>query len=274
MTDGALLAYFNRCLGRGTFTGTVGAWPGTPPIAHLGWEQVPVPFALVTPAAGVAEFTFQALDAGDVAEAFSLDTLALLAHTAADDLEYRPGLPAGALVRFLDGATELASIEWQPVPNRNLPANVYAVLSQAVTLDTLTVRIEQAGSAQIRIGGLWAGPSIRFKADRGLPTQPEDFSRVPRVDATRWPNRRTVGRVSQVNASRILADQATGSAGGVNFEGIFEDIGSSSPVIYIHRGDSQANIERTAIYGYLSSPRVTHRSGPVHAVQFGVEEMR
>jgi hypothetical protein len=273
-TDGALLAYNNRALGHGQVTGTVGTWTTTPPIDHLLTEQVPIPFAQVTPDTGVIEFDYTAHDREGQPEAFTLDICALLAHSAADDIEYRPGLPPGAVVKFIDDETELASIEYQPVPNRNLPPDLYAVLTDSVELQTLTVRIENAGTSPIRIGGLWAGDSIRFRANRGKPSDITDFARIGRVAATRWPNRRAIARTWAINAGRILADQATGTEGGRNFEGVFEEVGESSPVIYIHRISTQANINLTALYGYLTNPRVTHRSGPVHAVQFGVEEMR
>lgn len=267
-TSGALLAHSNRCLERGQFTGTVGAWSTSPPIAHLGWEQIPTPHAQVTPDAGVIEVDFEAQDADGEPLAFSLDTLGLLAHTDLASIAPRPGLPPGAVVRWLNGATELAAVEYQPIAGRNLPPNVYAVLAASVSLSTLTVRIEDAGADPIRIGGLWAGPSLRFRADRGRPVQPKDYSRSNRADATRWPNRRAITRASDVQASLVEQSQAEA------FEGVFEQVGTSRPVIYIHRISTAENRAKTALYGYLEAPAVNHRAGGLYQVQFGVDEVR
>ena len=273
-TEGALLAYNNRALGRGQVTGTVGTWTTTPPIEHLLTEQVPIPFAQVTPDTGVIEFDYTAHDREGDPESFDLDVCALLAHSAADDIEYRPGLPPGAVVKFIDDETELASIEYQPTPNRSLPPNVYAVLSESVELQTLTVRIENAGTSPIRIGGLWASPSIRFLVDRGKPSDVNDYARIGRVAATRWINRRTIGRAWSITASRIMEAQANGTTGQPNFAGIFEQFGESAPMIHIHRISTQANINLTALYGYLEGPRIQHRSGPVHRVTYNIVETR
>ncbi len=259
---GALLAFLNHCLGDGDWTGTVGSWATLPPIEHLGWEQVPVPYALVTPAGGVIELTFT--PPGPM----TFDVLAVLAHTAADTLAYQPGLPAGAKVKFIDDSTELAEVEWQPVSGRDLPANVYAVLSAPVTIDELTVRIEDAGSDPVRLGGIWASPSIRFRADRGRPVAVEDFSLMGRADATRWPNRRAITRASDVQASLVEQSQAEA------FEGVFEQVGTSRPVIYIHRISTAEDRAKTALYGYLEAPAVNHRAGGLYQVQFGVDEVR
>ena len=261
----AILAYSNRALGNGTFTGVTGTFATTPPISNLGTLQVPTPHAEVTPATGEIEFTFAALNTSDESETVSVQALGLLAHNLPDD----------AVVTFLDGVTQLDQITWGALAERDRAANVIAVLDTAVDLDTLTVNITSAGSAPIRIGGLWMSPLIEFQADKGADWEADDYSRIVRVDATPWTNQRTQADRVGCRASFIRDPQAWGTEGGVNFKGIFERSKTSEPVIYIRRAGTQADIDRWSVYGQLSAPgRITHRQGTLNRVEFEVREIR
>ena len=246
-TTGALLAYNNRALGPGEFTATTGTWTTAPPIEHMGTMQVPVPFAQVTPAAGEIAFDFQAQDGAGDPQEFAADTIALLAHT----------LPPGAVVKFLDGATELAEIEWTPLAGAGHIA--IAALDETVNLDTLTVSITAAGAAPVQIGGLWISRSFRhpFGLD-GFSIQPVSYSEISRVGATPWTN----GRASVTEVSffvRGLTEAQAIGPGEQSWRSITRQIGIHAPVLImplIRRAND-------AIYGTIArfEPIVPQRKG-------------
>ena len=212
----AIFAYKNRAFDGGEFTGTVGAWAVTPSIANMGMMQVPTPHARVTPDTGAFAFTFN--DDG-----MTVDVLALIAHT----------LPEGAVVTFLDGATELAQVTYSEGANLAAPAFVTAVLGSPVTLDTITVSVTSAGSEPVRIGAFWASGSFRHMVN------PDDYSDVPsafdrlsNVDAVVWPNRRA--RIETISSEFYdLSEAKARGPGSVNWRDITRQVGYSEPVLFI-----------------------------------------
>lgn len=164
----AILAYDNRFHARrhkaASYTDVGTSFSSALPLSNLGQQQLSL-FAEFTGA--TAELSCAALDAVDNPQNFTADVLALLGHT----------LPTGALVEFLNGADLLAAATWRPVVGS--PAHLVVALPEAVTLNTLNVRISNASTGG-RIGVVWASPSLRFLLDRGWGMTAFDTGQIQR----------------------------------------------------------------------------------------------
>lgn len=271
----AVLSYGNRILGRGQWTGVTGAFAN--PLTHLSTLQVPVPFILATPAAGELVLTFQAQDEAGDPESFKADTFGILAVTDATSIAPKPGLPDDAVIEFRDNADDalLASVTWAALTNRNRPANAFALAATEAELTTLKVRITGAGAGQIRIGGVWAGRSIReqVSAQWGLTTS--DYSNISRATTTPWPNRRGQADIVPGTMGAITEDQAYGIGGGANLKNVFETSGTSRPVVYVTDAATSARIAYLSVYGLLRPGwSISKREGHIFAAQFEVDEIR
>jgi hypothetical protein len=276
-SNSAVLSHNNRALGAGTWTGASGTFDAATPLSNLSQLQVPTPFVKVTPAAGEIVLTFQALDEADTAQTFSADTFGLLAVTDATSIAPKPGLPDGAVIEFRDNAddTLLASVTWAALTNRNRPANAFALAAAAAELDTLKVRITGAGTDPIRIGSVWAAPSIREDINRGWGISANDYTTIGRATTTPWPNRRSQADIIPGVMDFLTEDQAYGVAGGDNLKHIFETAGTSRPVVFIPRASTTQRIAHLAVYGLLRPGwTINHRRGPWWTAGFEVEEVR
>lgn len=134
------------------FTDVGATFDAAQPLTNLGTMQLPR-FAAFTGATATIEA--EATDGGDPASAapFSADVFAVL---GIENLE------AGATIEFFDNDTgtpvSLGSVTWTPVAGQR---HAILLLDNPVTIDTLRVTFTDAGSGTTRIGGLWAGPSVR-----------------------------------------------------------------------------------------------------------------
>lgn len=180
MDPRAILGFNNRFHSRptkaATYTDAGGTFNSAQPLDNLGDQQLPIFASFTGPD---AELACAAVDDSDAAETFSADLLAVLGHD----------LPDGALVEFLDGTTLIAAASWRPTFGD--PEHLIAVLPDAVSLDTLTVRISNAGDAETvnQIGAIWASPSLRFLLDAKWHKRLGDTGTVSRsTGGTPWTN--------------------------------------------------------------------------------------
>lgn len=153
----AILSYDNRFHVAGgrkpaVFTDVDGSFLSAQPLTHLGRSQLS---QFVQFDGSEAELDCQAQDANDNPVEFACDVLGLLGHN----------LPNGTLIQFLDDAALLAAHTVRPY----LDANPHTVvpLPTSVSLDTLTIKITNAGIGRHRISVPWAGPSLRFEQSEG-----------------------------------------------------------------------------------------------------------
>ena len=258
-TNKAVLAYANQIRAADLTTGT-GTWDPARPLDNLELPQLPVPYVLATPDAGALSITWAP------AAATTVDVLAVLGHT----------LPAGAVVTFTDEeANQLAQVTWNPGANDDLAPNVVVVLASPAEVESITVTITSAGSAPVRLAGLWASVSFRACSERGWGFAPDDFSLFDQVDATRWVNPRTVANGTTGAFPDLTEDQAIGSAGSVNLRAVFRQLGTSRPALWVPRAESQASINRSHVYGFFETPgRTQQRGGPWWRADFSIREMR
>lgn len=156
MTD-AILSYDNRFHATAAkpvlFTDVGTSFDSAQPLTNLGTMQLPR-FAAFTGA--TAELDVQATDGAETPAGvdFTCDVLGLLGLEGWED---------GTLVEFLADTAVIAAATWRPVDE--FQRHLIVPLPEAVTLDTLTVRISGAGSDSKKIGAVWAGPSLRFELD-------------------------------------------------------------------------------------------------------------
>ena len=207
--------------------------------------QVPLPFAKITPDGGVIE-----LRASFSSQPVSV--FGVLAH----------GLPSGAEIEFLDqnGATLSTA---QPVRPNALS------VAQEQAVSQVRFRMTNVGQLPIRIGLLWAGRAFEAVAEEAGEHGGSDYGYRSRVGATIWTNPRTVARTLPVTLRGLTDDQAWGT-----LEDIFTSVGTTRPVIYMPRTDSQLQIDRRSVYGTLGGRGRIIPEKPFYRAEFDVEEMR
>jgi len=194
----AKLADRNRLTGKGIWTDLGGTFAADPPLANLGTPEAPSPHVEFT--GTEAEFSFSALDAGDAAETFEVQVLALIDHT----------LPEGALIEWRRPEdTLIAAQTWRRFGLRKQRA--YIILPDPVSLDTIRCKISGVASATYRIAAAFAG-RIGFaeRVARGWEREGQDATQVNTVAATDWAfaSARRVGQ--QVTIPRVTYDRALG----------------------------------------------------------------
>lgn len=253
----SIIAWNNHVIAGGEITVSTGT--SQRPLENLQIPQVPVPYGLILPDSGNIEFTW----APD--SPVSVEVLALLSHT----------LPQSAVVTFSDGTGQVAQQAWNKPDNRDYANNLISVLPDQDTVSEIIVSISGAGSEPVRIGGLWASPALRFLASREAAFGYDSASLAGQVDLTRWTNRRGTGVSIPVTAEPLTNDEAWGKDGGPNFSQVFEQSGTSQPVLLIRRTNDQAWINRTSVYGFLGTDSaVRHLENQMNQATFTVTEMR
>ena len=271
----AVLSYGNRILGRGEWTGVTGKFAN--PFSHLSELQVPVPFISATPVSGELVLTFEAQDEAGDPESFKADTFGLLAVTDAASIAPKPGLPNNAVIEFRDDGTGdlITSVTWAALNNRSRPANAFALAAAEAEIDTLRVRITGAGAGEIRIGGVWAGRSIRERISRDWALDSTDYSTISRSATTPWPNRRGQSDIVPGTMSMLTEDQAYGIDGGQNLKHVFETAGTAGPVVYMTNAATAARIAHLSVYGLLRPGwSISRGEGELFSARFEVEEIR
>jgi hypothetical protein len=263
------IAYDNRLFGTGAWTdnSSPDTFASTPPIENLGTPQTPGPFAEFD--GDTADFSFEAQDATETAEDFTVRVLALIGMD----------LPDGITITWYDESdTQLATQTWNRYKNR--PRNSYIVLDSDQTTNTVRCAISGAGSGTHRIAAAWAGPAWIIGQGAGYQMRNQSDARIERVSGTDWAwagvRRRGVPFTIFGNRGEIR---------GVNYDGteytsddaetILHTIGLYGPVIACESSKSQNTIDALTIYGRLDSAGdPEHLDGDVWSVGFRVLESR
>ena len=263
----AILGYKNRLTGKGTWTDVGTAFATSPPLANLGTIQTPAPAAEFTGTG--AEFQFEAKDASDAAESFTIRVLVLIGMS----------IPDGATIEWKESdGTSIATQTWSRFKNR--PANSYIVLDADQTVDTIRCEISGIASGTYRIAAAFAGQAWEFDQEAAFNWRGQSAASVTRISGTDWPfadtRRRGIPVQAFGNRGKILGVDRDGNEHtGDDAETVLNSIGRYGQCIVIPSQVSQDTIDALAIYGLLDSVgNPEHVDGDVFRVTFDVLESR
>lgn len=206
--------------------------------------QVPIPFASITPSGGVIELRASFASA-------TIGCIGIIGHS----------LPQGAEIEFRDSSnTALATL--------TVSRTQSIVTIDPIDLSEIRFYISNAGGAGVGVALLWAGEVIEAIGEESGSHGGIDYGYKSKVGSTVWSNPRTVARTIPVTLRGLTDDQAWGE-----LEDAFTYLGTTRPAVYIPRTDSQAQIDRRAVYGTFSERGSIIPDKPFYAAEFNLEEM-
>jgi len=236
----AILSHTN-----GIDTSTVTVTTGTAEnLDELKAMQVPLPFATLTPDAGVVELRA-------VFTTTPIRVVGLVGHD----------IPDTATIEFRDSTDTLIT---SLAVNR---PNAFAVIDE-LSAGEIRYKITGLSAAPIRIALLWADAGFEAVAEASGEHGGTDYGYRSKVGAVTWTNPRTVARTVPATFRGLTEDQAFG-----DLEDLFTAVGTTRPVVYIPVLSTQAQINRRAVYGTLGARGRIIPEKPLYRAEFDVDEM-
>lgn len=188
------------------------------------------------------------------------------------------GQSPAATVRFMLGTTAGASDVYDStalsvfeVPYSGFPKHYYHVASASYSARYLTVEFGNA-PATLEVGALWASeawsaamqPSYRVQT---VDMTESDRSRGGQVYAqVRRKYRRYDIRVNQLDFTSTFTDT-------LNAQRLLLEAGTGEPVLLLPKTDTEANIHRLGVYGYISGGgEIQHRESDNYELALSVSE--
>jgi len=256
-----LLAYENHALDQ-TVTDDGATFDAARPIGNLAIEDVPTPYATFNGATA----TFSVNWGG----AQSVGLFGLMSHD----------LPDGAVIEWQNLAGPvIATHTVARVPD--LPVNALTLLSADSDLSGVRVAVTNAGSGTHRIGTLFAAQVLRVDVKRGWAQGWEPTAQRTRIGSAEPASRGLPYREESVAfawkgpETAYGVDSAGNAVAGLSWQSVLARIADGRAVLYAARADSQAWLDRTALYGRLARlPSLGHLRGPAHEATFRAGEMR